>query len=280
MMQAAAHRGKGEQFLLHVSADVPFEPDVQNGLALGSGAERMNLVPIEAAIDEDLFGRKAARLAAAAQAGLPVPPTFVLSTSMAAAVARREDEAVAWLRRAFSAIEAPAALRASIVESAEAPRSIPNVRTAFAAVLGIEQLVVGANANAGRAAILLQRFVPAEVSGRVGHKNDDRVVEAWWGLSRPLGPMTADHFRIVRDGTVVEHRRGEKAIAVRALPAGGTVEVEVSPMHASLLCLDEGPLERIGRLADRCDRAFGVPQDLTWAFDGDAFYLLDRRTSV
>lgn len=239
----------------------------------------MNLVPIDAAIDEDLFGRKAARLAAAAQAGLPVPPTFVLSTSMAAASARREEEAVAWLRRAFAALEAPAAVRASLVESVETPASVLNVRTAFATLLAIEHLVVNANANAGRAAILLQRLVAAEVTGRVVHRNGGRVVSAWWGLARPVGPMTPDHFRLDRDGTVVEHRRGEKALAVRSLPGGGSVEVEVSPMQAGLLCLDEGPLERIGRLADRCDRAFGVPQDFTWAFDGEAFYLLDRKTT-
>jgi hypothetical protein len=50
-------------------------------------------------------------------------------------------------------------------------------------------------------------------------------------------------------------------------------------MQAGLLCLDDGPLERIGRLADRCDRAFGVAQDFTWSFDGEAFYLLDRKTT-
>jgi pyruvate,water dikinase len=240
----------------------------------------MNLVPIEAAIDEELFGRKAARLAAAAQAGLPVPPTFVLSTGMAAASARREDEAVAWLRRAFSALEAPAAVRASVVERVESPPAVLNVRTAATTILAIEHLVINANANAGRAAILLQRFVAGEVTGRVSNRDGDRVISAWWGLAHPIGAMTADHYRVERDGTIIEHRRGEKALAIRALPGGGAVEVEVSTMQAGLMCLDDGPLERIGRLADRCDRAFGVPQDITWSFDGEAFYLLDRKTTA
>jgi phosphoenolpyruvate synthase/pyruvate phosphate dikinase len=244
------------------------------------GTERMNMVPIEAAIDEDCFGRKAARLAAAAQAGLPVPPTFALSTSLAAAVARREDEALLWLRRAFSALEAPVAVRPSIVERAEAPPAVLNVRAALGAVMAIEQIVVASSAYGGTAAILLQRCVASEVSGRLTTRDDERTVEAWWGLSRPQGAMTVDRFRLQRDGSIVDHRRGEKAVAVRALPAGGTIEVEVSPMSASLLCLDDGPIERIGRLADRCDRAFGVPQDFIWAFDGEGFYLLDRRTSV
>jgi phosphoenolpyruvate synthase/pyruvate phosphate dikinase len=240
----------------------------------------MNLVPIEAAIEEDLFGRKAARLAAAAQAGLPVPPTFVLSTSMAAATARREGEATVWLRRAFAALAAPAAVRASLVENVETPPAVLNVRTAFATIVAIEHLVVNAAANAGRAAILLQRFVAAEVTGQVVHRHGERVVSAWWGLSHPVGPMTPDHHRLGPDHAVVEHRRGEKAVAIRALPGGGTVEIGVSPLQAELLCLDDAQLERIGRLADRCDRAFGVPQDFVWTFDGEAFYLIDRKTSV
>lgn len=253
---------------------------MQSQLFASMGAERMNVVPIEAAGDEDLFGRKAARLAAAAEAGLPVPPTFALSTVLAAAVARREDEAVQWLRRTLAALEAPAALRASLIERAETPLPALNVRTPQAAVIAIEQLVLSANANGGRAAILVQRCVAAEVSGRVENRDGERLVEGWWGLSRPSGPMTADRFRLGASGAILGHRRGEKAVAVRALPGGGTVEVEVSPMHARLLCLEDGPLERIGRLADRCDRAFGVPQDFSWAFDGEGFYLLDRKTSL
>jgi Pyruvate phosphate dikinase, AMP/ATP-binding domain/Uncharacterized protein conserved in bacteria (DUF2332) len=83
-----------------------------------------------------------------------------------------------------------------------------------------------------------------------------------------------DHFRIERKGEVRERTPGLKNVAVRALPQGGTVEEEVSSDLAERLCLDDGQLEELHRLATRCEEVYGPARDIEWAFAGGRLYLL------
>src|SRR5262249_17035255 len=157
---------------------------------ISTGVELLQLVPIDLAMEEAAYGRKAVRLGAAAQVGLPVPPTFALSTRLAAAGARRGEGGGGGLRRAVAALGSPAAGRGSMGERVDARPAVVNVRTAAAAVEVIERMVVAATVWAGSAAVLVQRYIAAEVSGRLIHRNGERIVEAWWGLSRPVGDMS------------------------------------------------------------------------------------------
>ena len=53
------------------------------------------------------------------------------------------------------------------------------------------------------------------------------VIDASPGLGEAVvsGAVNPDHF-VVEDGRVVERRLGDKAVAVRALPGGGTERVD------------------------------------------------------
>ena len=89
--------------------------------------------------------------------------------------------------------------------------------------------------------------------------------------------MIPDTFRVDRSGEVLERTPGLKKIAVRATPNGGTVEEPVPRELAEKLCLDDGQLAQLDRLADRCEHVYGRARDIEWAIAGGTLYLLQCR---
>lgn len=76
---------------------------------------------------------------------------------------------------------------------------------------------------------------------------------------------------------MLETRVGEKDLAIRCQPDGGTSEV---PAEAALIeapCLDRAWLLCLNELAARCERHFGAELDLEWARVGEMLYLLQSR---
>ena len=60
-------------------------------------------------------------------------------------------------------------------------------------------------------------------------------------------------------------------------PDGGTEEVELSEEQATGQVLDEVELSQLVELGLRAEEIFGGPQDVEWAFEGGALYLLQSR---
>jgi pyruvate,water dikinase len=108
---------------------------------------------------------------------------------------------------------------------------------------------------------------------------DERVIEASWGLGEAVvaGRVIPDQYRVDRSGTVLERTPGVKKVAIRTLPEGGTIEAEVPPELVERLCLDDGQLEELNRLAGRCEHVYGPARDLEWAFADGELYLLQCR---
>jgi hypothetical protein len=108
---------------------------------------------------------------------------------------------------------------------------------------------------------------------------DERVIEASWGLGETVvaGLVIPDHFRVDRSGGVLERTPGLKKLAIRTLAEGGTVEEEVARERAEQLCLDDGQLGELHRLAQRCEEVYGPDRDIEWAFAGGHLYLLQCR---
>ncbi len=109
--------------------------------------------------------------------------------------------------------------------------------------------------------------------------DDERVIEASWGLGEAVvaGLVIPDHFRLDRSGQILETTPGLKQVAIRGAPNGGTVEEPVPEHLAERLCLDDGELAQLGRLADRCDQVYGPARDIEWAIEGGTIYLLQCR---
>jgi pyruvate,water dikinase len=254
-------------------------------------------------LDDRVFGGKAAQLAVAMRAGLPVPAGVALPFGFVAAVAA--GDARQQLAAVLGMLDFPLVARSSAVgeDSAQASfagqhltrlnlRSEPELVDAVCAIWDSAR---SPSASAYRErlglprepkmAVVVQELVDADSAGVLFGRNplngsDELVIEAAWGLGESVvaGLVTPDRFRLRRDGAVVERTPGLKDVAVRIDPQGGTRQIETPAPLARVLCLDDAQLGALHALALRCDEVFGRSHDLEWAFAGDRLYLLQRRT--
>ena len=256
------------------------------------------------ATDERRFGGKAARLAAAAGFGLPIPDGVALSVSLTEAAATHDPAAIAALEAIWQGLPGSVAVRSSVVgeDSTTASYagqhathlnvcSAADLRTAVVAIhesarapaalayrgrLGIEDLP--------ETGVLLQAFVDAEVAGVMFTRSplrgaQERLIEASWGLGVLVaaGRVVSDRYRLAPSGTVVERTAGPKHVALRPRPDGGTIEQPVPTELVQRRCLDDDHLDALAGLAARCEALFGAPQDVEWAFADGELWLLQVR---
>jgi pyruvate,water dikinase len=255
-------------------------------------------------LEEATYGGKAAQLAAAVRAGLPVPDGVALAADFVEATAAGEPGALRELAEAAGSLRPPLAVRSSAVgEDSETASfagqhlSLLNVRAPDGLVDAVRAIRESACSESAlayrrrlglagrpRMAVVVQELVDADCAGVLFTRNpmdgaDEIVVEAAWGLGEAVvaGLVTPDRFRIARDGAVLERVTGEKDLAVALAPEGGTHEVPVPDERAQALCLDDRQLAELARLAERCELVFGGARDLEWAFASDALHLLQCR---
>jgi len=212
------------------------------------------------AIDPATAGAKAAALARAGVAGLPVLPGFVITTSADIDVDRDAIEE-AWIR--LSSDGRPLIVRSSsTVEDADASSMAGRFRTvvgvhgweafidAVREVLGSASSLPGIEAPM---AVLVQAMLDPVRGGvlfGVDPVTGDRrhfVVESVHGSPKALvdGVATACHIAIRRPGLWARRAGGRR---------GGARPTRVD-------------LFRLAALARRAERVFGAPQDIEWAVD-------------
>jgi pyruvate,water dikinase len=105
-------------------------------------------------------------------------------------------------------------------------------------------------------------FTADPVSGR----RRRAVLDASLGLGEAVvsGMVNPDHLA-VEDGQVVDRRPGDKTVAVRALPGGGTERIDLAADGD--LCLTDAQALALVELGRRVEAHFGGPQDIEWAID-------------
>ncbi|HEX4817930.1 MAG TPA: PEP/pyruvate-binding domain-containing protein [Nonomuraea sp.] len=134
----------------------------------------------------------------------------------------------------------------------------------------------GIDHAAVRLAVVVQVMVDARVAGvmftanPVTGRRREIVIDASPGLGEAVvsGAVNPDRF-VVYDGAVLDRRAGDKRVAVRPLPGGGTERVETAPGHDGGLCLTDAEVRRLAELGARVERHYGAPQDTEWAVDAD-----------
>lgn len=264
----------------------------------------MSILPLESAADPAVYGGKAAHLGAALRAGLPVPPGYAVSVDALARVEAGDAGTHARLHAIFEELGPPVAARSSAVgedaeEASFAGQHVTalNLTTPHAVIDGLRRVYESAHTEAAlgyrkkkgivapiQVAAVVQKLVDPICAGVLFTKNPvtgahEHVIEAAWGLGETVvaGLVTPDHYRVGRDGRVLEVRPGEKDLAVRRSASGGTEEVDVDPLLMHARCLDDAWLGRLHDLATRCEAHFGASLDLEWARVGDTLYLLQTR---
>ncbi len=268
----------------------------------------MKPVALAESVDEARYGGKAAQLAAAIRAGLPVPGGVALPFGFVDAVATDQPDAIRKLEECCATLNGPVAVRSSAVgEDSEAASFAGQHLTCLNVQLSLPALVDAVRAiwksaysesalayrqrlglpSEPRIGVVIQELVIADCAGVLFTPNpangaDEIVIEASWGLGEAvvMGLITPDRFRLSREGTVLERTSGIKDIAIDLLPEGGTEETEVPAEHVHALCLDDARLRGLHALARRCEKAFGGTQDLEWAYAGTELYLLQRRAQT
>ncbi len=136
-------------------------------------------------------------------------------------------------------------------------------------------------------AVLVQRMISADAAGvafssdPVSGRRGVAVVSGVYGLGSSLvsGECDADTWRVDRGGSIIEEQIADKRIAHRADSgsyegvAGETVAAEQSCRP----CLTGEQVRAVADLARRAARHFGRPQDIEWALENGALYLLQSR---
>ena len=262
------------------------------------------IVALAAAHDVSLYGSKAVGLGEAARAGLPLPPGVALSGAIVEAVAARDHAAIGAVDELVRPLGGPLAVRSSAVDEDGADASfagqhltVLNVPSADSVAAALREVWWSANSDSAisyrrrvgvftrpSVGVVVQELLDPETAGVLFTRNpingaDERVIEASWGLGEAVvaGLVIPDHFRIDRNGQVLERVAGLKRIAIRTLPNGGTAEQDVPAERAEQLCLDNDQLAALNRLAASCEEVYGPERDIEWAFVDGELYLLQCR---
>jgi pyruvate,water dikinase len=126
-------------------------------------------------------------------------------------------------------------------------------------------------------AVVVQRLVPAEVSGvlftanPVSGARDEIVINAALGLGEAVvgGLTTPDSFTLDRKTlTVLERQTGRQEVET-VLAEHGTAERPLDPERAAQPTLDDAQLTRLAEIGIDIEDHFGSPQDIEWAYAAD-----------
>lgn len=128
-------------------------------------------------------------------------------------------------------------------------------------------------------AVAVQKMVNARVAGvaiTMDPTNGDRskiTIDASYGVGEMVvsGLVTPDNIMLdkVTLAIVGEHIGDKHAELVPDPASKSLVERAVLPERANVRCLADPELQAVARMAKRCEKHYGVPQDIEWALDAD-----------
>jgi rifampicin phosphotransferase len=248
------------------------------------------------AADTPRFGGKAAALAQALRAGLPVPPGFALAWD--AAVADKD------LGRFADLLAGPVAVRSSAVDEDSAQASFAGQHGTKLGVVGRAALhdaiaAVRASGAAGhaldyrqrmnlqaqaRVGVVVQRMIAAEIAGVLFTRNPlsgahEILIEAVSGLGEMLvcGRATPVQYRLDAEGGLLASTPGHQPQALLLDADGRARECARTQAELDARLLSPAQLRALFELGRRCEQVFGSAQDLEWAWAGGRLYLLQSR---
>ncbi|MEO3869093.1 PEP/pyruvate-binding domain-containing protein [Nonomuraea sp. B12E4] len=171
----------------------------------------------------------------------------------------------------------------------------------------------GIDHAAVRLAVVVQVMVDAQVAGVMFTANPltgrrhETVIDAAPGLGEAVvsGAVNPDRFAVF-GGEILERHAGDKRLAIRPLPGGGTERVETSAGPGAAgpetagpgtgspetggfdaagrdvggLCLTDAQVRDLAVLGARVEDHYGAPQDTEWAVDRDGTLWLTQARPI
>jgi len=262
------------------------------------------IVGLHEVAETSVYGSKAVGLGQAVRDGLPVPPGVALAGPIVEEVAAGDERAIELVAEAVAPLGGPLAVRSSAVDEDGADASFAgqhltllNIHSVEGVCTALREIWWSANSDSAityrkrvglftrpSVAVVVQVLLDPDTAGVMFTCNpitggDERMIEASWGLGEAVvaGLVIPDSYRVARTGEVLERRAGLKRVAIRRVPTGGTVEEEVGGELAEQLCLDDGQLQELNGLAERCEQVYGMNRDIEWAIADGSLYLLQCR---
>lgn len=142
---------------------------------------------------------------------------------------------------------------------------------------------LGLDTSTSRMAVVIQEFVPGDVSGIIFTRNPledkEAVVEAVFGLNQGLvdGTIPPDRWVLARDsGRILSTQKGgqKKHLAVSKQGVSLKKGIKKERQQPSL---NEDQLHRLFASAQKAEILFGQPQDMEWTLSDDIFCFLQSR---
>jgi pyruvate, water dikinase len=133
---------------------------------------------------------------------------------------------------------------------------------------------------------VVQKMVNADKAGvaftinPINGSKDDVVIEANFGLGEGVvsGQCLTDMW-VVTKGTfaIRSESISVKNQAYVQRPGGGAQWLELNPVEGARPSMTSEEVERVRDLAVKVEEHYGYAQDIEWAFEGDALFLLQAR---
>ncbi|MCE7006874.1 pyruvate, phosphate dikinase [Kibdelosporangium philippinense] len=253
-------------------------------------------------------GGKGASLSRLAQAGLPVPPGFCVTTSVyrdcvSASGTEIPSDVVTAIRSAYSALSGPVAVRSSATAEDLPDLSFAGQHDTFLNIVGFDDVLDAvkrcwASLWTDRAvryrarndvstsdiaiAVVVQEMVPAEAAGvmftadPITGARDTIMINATWGLGEALvsGDVTPDTY--VLTGDSLRSEIADKTV-MTVPTAGGTATQPVADQKRSQAVLSDEQVRELAALGTRIQDLYGMPMDIEWAVHEGQFMILQAR---
>lgn len=136
-------------------------------------------------------------------------------------------------------------------------------------------------------AVVVQKLVDPDVSGilftadPVSGNRHIASIDAGFGLGEALvsGLIEADLYRVDRrNHRILLARAGNKKLAIRSVPGGGTREEPLPDAMRRERALDDAQVLALVELSGRVERLYdGVPQDIEWLIAAGKIFIVQAR---
>lgn len=258
--------------------------------------------------DVGLVGGKGASLGEMTQAGIPVPPGFVVTAETYRKFINDElpVDVIEEILTAFDSLNTQrVAVRSSAIAEDSKTASwagqlesylnvtrdqlIENIRKCWNSIRSERALAYAAQQNLSEdqlvVAVVVQKMVESESSGVMFSVNpinndlDEIMIEGGFGLGEMVvqGMITPDNFLVDKKTLEIKNKDIQSQETMLVYADGENREVSVPEHKRDKPVLSDEQVKELAALAIRIETHYGSPQDIEWALEKGKFYILQAR---